>query len=154
MTGHTEDQSKRERKPMDDIQISENIIIPKQEVDLTAIRSQGAGGQNVNKVSTGIHLRFDIRSSSLPTDVKQRLLQTADQRISKEGVIIIKSQQTRSQEQNRINALQMLQSLIQAAMVTQKNRKKTRPSKSSQEKRIDQKKLRGKVKELRHKISD
>jgi ribosome-associated protein len=140
--------------PMDDIQISENIIIPKQEVDLTAIRSQGAGGQNVNKVSTGIHLRFDIQNSSLPDYLKQRLQQSADQRVSKEGIVIIKSQQTRSQEQNRVNALQMLQSLIQAAMVTPKSRKKTRPSKRSQEKRIEKKKQLSRIKELRQKITD
>lgn len=139
---------------MEALQISANIIIPKQEIELTAIRSQGSGGQNVNKVSSGIHLRFDIQNSSLPEYLKQRLKQSSDQRISKEGVIIIKSQQTRSQDQNRTHALQMLQSLIQAAMVSQRPRKKTRPSRRSQEKRIEGKKLHSRVKELRKKITD
>lgn len=139
---------------MEDLTITENIIIPKQEIELAAIRSQGAGGQNVNKVSSGIHLRFDIPNSSLPEYLKQRLQQSADQRISKDGVVIIKSQQTRSQDQNRTHALQMLQSLIQAAMVSQRPRKKTRPSRRSQEKRIEKKKLHSRVKELRKKITD
>ena len=139
---------------MHDLQITDDIIIPRQEIDLTAIRSQGPGGQNVNKVATGIHLRFDIRASSLPEYLKARLLQSPQQHINKDGIVIIKAQQTRSQEQNRTHALQSLQTLIKAAMITPKPRKKTRPSKNSIKKRIETKKLRGKIKELRQKILD
>jgi len=139
---------------MHDLHITDNITIPRHEIELVAIRSQGSGGQNVNKVSTGIHLRFDITSSSLPQELKARLLKLQDNRINKDGVIIIKSQQTRSQEQNRLQALQNLKVLIIGAMETHKPRQKTRPSKSARAKRVDNKKNRGKTKELRKKVTD
>ena len=139
---------------MHDLQITDAITIPRHEIELVAIRSQGSGGQNVNKVSTGIHLRFDIYHSSLPKELKARLLRLHNSRINKEGVIIIKSQQTRSQEQNRLQALQNLRELIIGAMETHKPRKKTRPSKNARIKRVDSKKMRGKTKELRKKITD
>ncbi len=139
---------------MHDLHITDNITIPRHEIELVAIRSQGSGGQNVNKVSTGIHLRFDISSSSLPQELKARLLKLQDNRINKDGVIIIKSQQTRSQEQNRLQALQNLKVLIIGAMETHKPRQKTRPSKSARAKRVDNKKNRGKTKELRKKVTD
>ena len=131
-----------------------HLIIPDEEIVMTAVRSQGAGGQNVNKVSTAIHLKFDIFSSSLPVMVKQRLLMLNDKRVSKDGVFVIKSQQTRSQLQNKEDALSRLQSFIAQALVTRKVRKKTRPSIASQQKRLNSKNKQGQLKKTRQKTSD
>lgn len=136
------------------LQISNTVFIPDREVEISAIRSQGAGGQNVNKVATAIHLRFDIGASSLPDRYKQRLLQLNDGRITSEGVIVIKSQEHRSQEQNREEALRRLQELIKSAIVIPKRRKPTKATRSSQRQRLDSKTKRGQIKALRGKITD
>jgi len=133
--------------------VSSRVTIPDSEIQCDAIRAQGTGGQNVNKVSTAIHLRFDIKKSSLPDDYKTRLLSYNDQRISKDGVIVIKAQQFRSQGKNRENALKRLKELIQTAMVCRKKRKPTRPSRSAGKKRLEHKTKHGRLKKTRGRVT-
>lgn len=129
--------------------ISSHVVIPDSEVQIHAMRSQGAGGQNVNKVSTAIHLQFDITGSSLPPFYKDALLKLRDSRISEDGVITIKAQQHRTQERNREDALERLTLLIQSVAIPRKKRKATKPTKSSQNRRIESKKKQGRLKALR-----
>ncbi len=132
--------------------ISNTISLDDHEVEINAIRSQGAGGQNVNKVSSAIHLRFDINTSSLSNFQKRRLLESKDSRINKEGVLIIKAQQFRTQEKNKIDAFERLQQFIIQATYISKTRRPTKPSKNARRKRMDQKTQRGRTKLLRGKV--
>jgi len=134
------------------VQISHNLSIPDSEIEISFVRSQGAGGQNVNKVASAAHLRFDIGASSLPEPIKQRLLGLKDKRISKEGVLVIKAQAHRTQEKNRDDALKRLWQLVRSVTVVRRKRIATKPTRASKERRLERKTQRGRVKALRGRV--